>query len=360
MSDHPQLPPELQDEVMTLVRQTQQRSRWPVRQTLQALEIPPASYYRWRRVVAWERPRSRPALGSMYELLDSERRAIIDYALKHPEVRHRELAWRMLDEGVCGVSSSSVYRVLRQAQLVCRWKPKAKVRGSGRDARPARPDELWQTDIKYVRVGERNYYLLSFMDVYSRYIVHHELLTCMDGRSVSTEAAAAIETLPVERRPGMNAERKPGKRKPGKPVIQSDHGSGFIAREFAETLRQAGVTHKKIRPHTPTDNAEIERYHRTIAERIDQHDLADFTQAQAVVAAIIDEYNHVRLHSALRFLRPLDYYRGDPETLLAERRRKLSTARELRKQENIKLRQRLLPWTDEKTASYPKRRTVSL
>jgi len=76
--------------------------------------------------------------------------------------------------------------------------------------------------------------------------------------------------------------------------------------------------------------------------------------------AIIDEYNHVRLHSALQFLRPVDYYRGDPAALLAERRRKLRTARELRKQENIKLRQRLLPWTDVKTASYPKRRTVSL
>ena len=340
---------------MTLVTQTQERSRWPVRRTLQALEVSAASYYRWRRTGAWERPRSRSPSGSMYELLDSERRALIAYALEHPEVRHRELAWRMLDEGVCGVSSSSVYRVLREARLVCRWKPKAKVKGTGRDARPARPDEAWQTDIKYVRVGERNYYLLSFMDVYSRYIVHHELLPCMDGQSVSTAAAAALETLPSERRPGMNA-----KPQLGEPVIQSDHGSGFIAREFAETLREAGVTHKKIRPHTPTDNAEIERYHRTIGERLDQHDLEDFTQARAVVAALVDEYNHVRLHSALRFLRPVDYYRGDPETLLAQRRRKLRTARELRKQENIKLRQRLLPWTDEKTVSYPKRRTVSL
>ena len=51
------------------------------------------------RFVERPRPRSRSGAGSMYELLDSERRAIIDYALKHPEVRHRELAWRMLDEG---------------------------------------------------------------------------------------------------------------------------------------------------------------------------------------------------------------------------------------------------------------------
>ncbi len=181
----------------------------------------------------------------MYELLSSERQAIIDYALKHPEVRHRELAWKMLDEGVVAVSASSVYRVLREADLVCRWKPKLKAKGHGRDDKPTRADEKWQTDIKYVRVGSRNYYLLSFMDVYSRYIVHHELLSWMDGQSVSVEAAAAIATLDANVRPD----------------IQSDHGSGFIAREFAETLSATGVTHTKIRPHTPTDNAEIERYH---------------------------------------------------------------------------------------------------
>jgi hypothetical protein len=43
----------------------------------------------------------------------------------------------------------------------------------------------------------------------------------------------------------------------------------------------------------------------------------------------------------------VDYYRGDPTTLLAERRRKLQEARELRKQENLKLRQRLIPWRQE-------------
>lgn len=280
----------------------------------------------------------------MYELLDSERKAIIDYALKHPEVRHRELAWKMLDESVAAVSASSVYRVLREADLVCRWKPKAKVKGSGRGRPPARPDEKWQTDIKYVRVGSRNAYLLSFMDVYSRYIVHHELLSWMDGQSVSVEAAAAIATLDADVRPD----------------IQSDHGSGFIAREFAETLSESGVTHTKIRPHTPTDNAEIERYHRTIGERIDEEELEDVTQAKAVIATIIEAYNHVRLHSALSFLRPTDYYRGNPEALLAERRRKLQAARELRKQENIKLRQRLIPWTEDPIVPYPKAATVSL
>jgi len=266
----------------------------------------------------------------MYEVLESERRAIIEYALTHPEVRHRELAWKMVDEGVCAVSSSTVYRVLGEAGLVCVWKPRERRKGTDRPGPPTRPDELWQTDIRYTKVQERNYYLLSFIDVYSRYIVYHELLPFMDGWSVSTAAAAALETLPEGVRP----------------TIQSDHGSGFIAKEFAGTLAECGVGHTLIRPHTPTDNGIIERYHRTIGELIAEHELEDFSQAQKAIAEIIRRYNHERLHSALSYLRPVDYYRGNPEALLAERRRKLQQARELRKQENLKLRQRLIPWTE--------------
>lgn len=291
----------------------------------------------------------------MYEVLDSERRAIVDFALKHPEVRHRELAWKMLDSGVCAVSSSTVYRVLREAKLVCTWKPKARSQGSGKPDTPTRPDELWQTDIRYTKVGSKNYYLLSFIDVYSRYVVHHELLRSMDGLSVSIGAATAIETLTAEQRPVVDATCDHRG-----PTIQSDHGSEFIAREFAQTLADSNVGHTRIRPHTPTDNAIIERYHRTIGEKIEEHELETLTQAKEVIASIIDEYNHRRLHSSLSYLTPADYYRGNPESLLAERRRKLTQARDLRKQENLKLRQRLIPWSEAPTVPYPNAAVVSL
>lgn len=132
------------------------------------------------------------------------------------------------------------------------------------------------------------------------------------------------------------------------PVIQSDHGSGFIAREFAGTPAESEVGHTLIRPHTPTDNAFVERYHRTVGARIDEHELADDIQAREVIGGIMAHYNHRRLHSSLSFLRPADFYRGHPGALPAERRRKLQVARELRKQENVKLRQRRLPWAEEK------------
>lgn len=220
-------------------------------------------------------------------------------------------------------------------------------------AAPSRPDQLWKTDIRYTKVGRRNYYLLSFLDVYSRYVVHHEWLARMDGLSVSIEAAAALATLSPEQRPALPTGQRG-------PVIQSDHGSGFVAHEFAATLAESEVGQSLIRPHTPTDNGHIERYHRTIGEQIEEHELEDCVQAKAVIAAIIDHYNHHRLHSPLNFLRPADYYRGNPEALLAERRGKLATARELRKQENLKLRQRPLPWTEAQTVPYSEPKTISL
>ena len=67
-------------------------------------------------------------------------------------------------------------------------------------ARPSR--RSWTRSIwcwgRFIAVGERNYYLVCFLDEYSRYIVHHELLTGMDGVTVSIAAQAALETLPTD------------------------------------------------------------------------------------------------------------------------------------------------------------------
>ena len=61
---------------------------------------------------------------------------------------------------------------------------------------------------------------------------------------------------------------------------------------------------------------------------------------------MIHRYDYQRLHSALGYLRPIDYYRGDPEQLQAARRVKLAEARHRRREENLKLRQPTLPYPD--------------
>jgi putative transposase len=102
---------------------TKRRSGWPVERTLSALGVSRTTYYRWQRAaslrVAEELSVPPPPPIQPYEALPEEKAAVIEYALKHPELRHRELAWRMVDEDMVYVSSSTVYRILREAKLVC-------------------------------------------------------------------------------------------------------------------------------------------------------------------------------------------------------------------------------------------------
>ncbi len=81
----------------------------------------------------------------------------------------------------------------------------------------------------------------------------------------------------------------------------------------------------------------FERRQRTLGEGIDQHEPQGYTEAKTIVDGVIDNYDRARLDSALCFLKPIDYNRVNSEVLLAERRRKLEMARQLRKQENVKL-----------------------
>jgi putative transposase len=326
----------LQRQVHAEVQRTKARSGWPARRTLTALGVSPSSYYRWLRDKAktQARPTGLAAPLQPYEALPEEKEAVRVYALKHPEIRHRELAWRMVDDDAVYLSPSTVYRILRREELVCPWRRRKKRRREEGE-KAVRPNQIWATDLKYVAVGDRNYYLISFLDEHSRYIVHHELLASMDGHTVSLAAQAALETLPRDG-DGQLLE---------KPEIRSDNGSAYISREFGGVLDEHGLSHRRIRPHCPEENGLIERAQRTFDEALDGYDLENYLHAQDVISKMIRWYNEERLHSALGFLRPVDYYRGRPKILHEERRRKLAQARHRRKEINLRIRQQTLPLT---------------
>jgi putative transposase len=83
--------------VHAIVQETKRRSGWPAQRTLTALGVRRSTYYRWLKEEAWAKKRKeevRPV--QPYEALPEERAAVVAYARSHPEIRHRELSWRMM------------------------------------------------------------------------------------------------------------------------------------------------------------------------------------------------------------------------------------------------------------------------
>lgn len=305
-----------------------------VNDSLRHLGVPRGSYYRWKTERAWEREKAEPVSPvQAFEALPDEKQAVVRYALEHPEIRHRELSWRMIDEDVAYLSASTVYRILRAEELMHRQRGRVK-RYREEVEKASCPDEIWATDLMYVKVGGVQYFLVTFIDEYSRYLIHWELLTNMDGHSISTAAQRAIETLPA------GPDGKPTE----KPIIRSDNGSGFISCEFVGLLSHHELTHHRIRPHCPEENGIQERFNRTLREGIEDHDLEGRYNTQEVIGGLILHYNDVRLHSSLGFQTPATWYRGNPGEIERARRLKLSQARHRRKQINLGIRQRTLPF----------------
>lgn len=91
--------------------------------------------------------------------------------------------------------------------------------------------------------------------------------------------------------------------------IHHDNGSEF-KKEFEEACRALNIPQWYSRPHTPKDNAVLERFNRTIQEEfiemtdIDPMDIGDFNQK---LLDWLIKYNSVRPHQTLDYKSPLEY-----------------------------------------------------
>src|ERR1700746_1326740 len=97
-------------------------------------------------------------------------------------------------------------------------------------------------------------------------------------------------------------------------------------------LKENGLGHHRSKPHCPEENGLIERMHRTLREELDGEALTNLLAAEKIFARLVRRYNEARSHSALGFLTPADYYRGNPAERYAARRMKLAEARHQRKE----------------------------
>jgi putative transposase len=307
--------------VVFTVAQTQIRSEWPPRRILECLEISPSNYYRWRRKIHTNNLKDdRGRYPSLDRVLPEEEKAVVDYALGHPQEGYRMLSWMMVDEDVAYLCPSTVYRILDRHDLLYRWKRSTSI--GIKPPKPQKPDEQWHVDILYLWVMNRWYFLVSVLDAFSRYIVHWRLLFSMAAEEVVDVVEEALDKTP-----GVN------------PKVVSDRGPQFVGKEFHKMIKRHLLVEIKTRTRHPESNGLIERYHRSLREEgIGDNVPSDYYKACDLIERWVGYYNNQRLHSAIMYLRPLDYYRGEPDKLVKERLEKLHKARRLRRQIN---RQRL-------------------
>lgn len=243
-------------------------------------------------------------------LQEWEQRAILDFHDRHPLEGYRRLTFMMLDDDVVAVSPSTVYRTLKTAGRLDNRPLSPSKKGTG-FVQPLAAHDHWHVDISYINVAGTFYYLTSVLDGFSRYIVHGEIRESMTEADVETIVQRALE-------------KHPG----AKPRIISDNGPQFIARDFKEFIRLAGITHVRTSPYYPQSNGKLERWHGSLKrECIRPAAPASLEEARARVAEYVEHYNYVRLNSAIGYITPADKLNGLADVIFAERDRKLEEAR---------------------------------
>jgi putative transposase len=306
---------EVKMELLTLIATTQTRTGWTIRRILHHLGLTKARYRDWTKRRQTDTLADRPSRPPLVDgILQSERDAVKAYALAHPKDGYRRLTWQMIDADVAYLSESSVYRILRDADLLCRWKRSASIGQA--PAAPTRPHQRWHTDLMYLRIADTWYFLVTVLDAYSRYVVHWELLTSMAASDVRLVIQEAIE------RTGAS------------PQVVTDNGSQFTALEFKDLIRRFALQHIRIRTYHPESNGVVERFHRSTREALSEGTLTNLSQVRALIGEWVQHYNEARLHASLGYLPPAEYYRGDPAARQAERQIKLAHGRQARRQAN--------------------------
>jgi putative transposase len=155
-----------------------------------------------------------------------------------------------------------------------------------------RPNQVWSTDITYIRTLRGFLYLVAIIDWYSRYILSWGLSNTLDRYFCIEALKEALDR--------------------GKPeIFNSDQGSQFTSVEFTGILKAADVKISMDGRGRVFDNIFVERLWRTIKyEEVYIKDYEDGPSAYKGLSVYIPFYNDERLHQSLNYLTPSAIYHG--------------------------------------------------
>jgi putative transposase len=302
-----------QAEKLEIIRLVEE-SELPVQRTLDELEVPRSTFYRW-----YDRYQAagydgladqKPGPQQFWNRIpDSMRQQVVEVALERPDQSPRQLAWHLTDTEGYFISATSVYRILKSFDLIT--SPVFDVvKASDKFENPTkRVNEMWQTDFTQFKVyGWGWYYLCTILDDFSRYILAWRLSSTMAATDVQETLQIAIDKTGVHH---IQVKHRPR--------LLSDNGPAFIADALKDFLKPYDIDQLHGRPFHPQTQGKIERYHRSIKSVVLLNTFFFPGELEQAIADFVVYYNTQRYHESLNNLTPEDVYLGRTQEVLTQR-----------------------------------------
>jgi len=155
-----------------------------------------------------------------------------------------------------------------------------------------RPNQVWSTDITYIRLRSGFVYLAAIMDWFSRYVVSWVLSNTLDTFFCLDMLDNALKVNRPE-------------------IFNSDQGSQFTSSDFTGKLEDNGIRVSMDGRGRVYDNIFVERLWRTVKyEEVYLKDYSDMHEAKIYLGLYFDFYNNERPHQSLKNRTPGEVYYG--------------------------------------------------
>jgi len=155
----------------------------------------------------------------------------------------------------------------------------------------SRVNQVWSTDITYIRLKGGMVYLAAIIDWHSKAVLSWNISNTMD---ISLVMGVLNEALMKYDQPE---------------IFNTDQGSQYTSHIHTDTLKERGITISMDGKGRATDNICIERFWRSAkCERIYLNEYSTLSELKDDTKSYIDFYNHRRFHETLGYRKPMDVY----------------------------------------------------